>query len=122
MWHICKTSLGRLSSIWNVIMTNYIYCTASCSMDFVDYETPQRNGEHTGEPNVALRKITINGGARVAKGYGRNVVTAPAAMTQVSDDELKFLNNHPVFIDMQKKGFVEVRKAKIDLQKVVDKG
>lgn len=122
MWHICETPLGCLQSIWDVRMTNYVYCTASCSMDFVDYFVPQRNGEHTGEPNRVIRKVTINGGAGVAKGHGRLVSTEPSAMTQISDEDLEFLEKQSVFQQMKTDGFIEVRKSKIDLQKVVDKG
>lgn len=103
-------------------MTNYVYCTASASMDFVDYEVPRRNGDHTGEPNRAIKKVTINGGAGVAKGYGRVVTTEPAALTEISDDDLAFLEKNWMFDQMKKAGFIEVRKSKMDLQKVVDKG
>jgi hypothetical protein len=91
-------------------------------MDFVDYHVPHRNGEHTGEPNRIIRKVTINGGAGVAKGHGRLIVTEPSAMTEVSDIDLEFLEKQPVFEEMKKAGFIEIRKSKIDLQKVVDKG
>ena len=81
-------------------------------MDFVDYETPRRNGEHTGEPNRVIRKITINGGAGVAKGYGRVISTEPAAITEISDEDLEFLMKQEVFKQIRDAGFIEVRKSK----------
>lgn len=88
------------------------------------YETPRgADGKHTGEPNTALKKIVIQGGANVAisaPGNVRNISTRPCGETLVTDDELEFLEAHPSFQKMIKEGYVSVRKSKVDLQKAVN--
>lgn len=91
----------------------YVYSTASQSTDFAVYaETNNR------ELSSIIRKITINGGANVATKYP-NLYTPLGMMTQVSDEDLAFLENDYSFKEMVKNGFLTVDKRKVEVEKVI---
>ena len=67
-------------------------------------------------PNVALKKVKINGG------HGRmdrkNLVTPLGVVTEVSNEELEALNQIGAFRKHMEAGFIKVDKKKSDPEKV----
>lgn len=103
-------------------MANYVYCTSSCDLEFVDYHIPRNSeGKHTGEPNTIIRKVLIQGKGNICQNVapkwskGRQLLTYPAGMTKVSDEDLEFLESNDGFQQMKKDGFIDVRKSAVDL-------
>ena len=65
---------------------------------------------------VKQGKITIHGGAGIAN---KNLITPNGVVTEVTDEEMEFLNSHDTFNQWKKNGFVKVEKKKVDVEKVV---
>lgn len=68
------------------------------------------------KPNVALKKVKINGG------HGRmdrkNLVTPLGVVTEVSNEDLEALNQIGAFRKHMEAGFIKVDKKKSDPEKV----
>lgn len=88
----------------------FIYSTASSSTAFHDYS------KTTDQLQVINRTVVINGGAGVA---GKHFITPLGVMTEVTDDELAFLETDEVFISMQKNGFITVRNSNVNVEVAV---
>ena len=64
----------------------------------------------------AGRKVLIRGGANVAD---KHFITPMGVPTEVTDEELAFLETHEGFLNHKKLGFVSVQKKKADVEAVV---
>ena len=64
-------------------------------------------------------EVTINGGHGL---INNNLVTPQGVVTAVSDADLKLLQEHPVFIEHQKNGFLTVVKSDSEKEKTAAVG
>lgn len=91
-------------------MAKYIHSTCSADIEFPMYI---KTGPKSLSAN-ATKTIVIRGGANVRD---RNSLATPTGMvTEVSDEELAFLQNDPLFKDEVAKGHMKVMdKEKLDV-------
>lgn len=92
-------------------MTFYVYSTMSNPVEYIDWQTVEG-----GELPQQMRKVKIEGGANV---MSKHFITPKGVVTEVSDDDMAFLENHPVFVQQQKAGFITVQKRKVEVEKAV---
>jgi len=99
-------------------MPNYVYSTATCDGTYVDYG-PADSNKNVGF-SKAVKKVVIRGGHGVAQQTGLNrgaIYTPQGVMTQVSDEDLEFLENNKAFQRHKERGFIAVDKRKVDPEK-----
>ncbi len=98
-------------------MTNYVYCTATCSTNYVCYDvTPaQANAKVKKWPDGRKMMVTINGGHGVSN---KHFVTPRGVVTQVSDEDMEWLQHDEAFKRHQKAGFIVVDRKKRNPEKV----
>ncbi len=82
-------------------MTKYIVSTLSAHTTYAGWIN------NNGINNVS-RSVTVNGGARVASRTKGDPVTHEGILTRVTDEEAKFLAEHPHFKKHQERGFVKI--------------
>jgi hypothetical protein len=89
---------------------NYVYSTLSCDQNYADHKLSA-----AGQP-VVNRVVLIKGGANI---MSDQLITPKGVVTEVSDDELAFLNTHELFLIHVKNGFLKVSKGQaLDPDKV----
>lgn len=78
----------------------YIYSTSTNDTIYAEYRS-------TGPmaPNEMVRHVLIKGGANRAN---KNQETFPSTVTEVSDDDLEFLEKNELFQEHKKNGFIKV--------------
>lgn len=89
----------------------YVYSTLTASQNYTGYKPHVEGQSH----NVPEKHVLIKGGSNVA---GRHLHTPIGIATKVTDDELKFLEQHPIFKLHQENGFIKVSTANEDTEKV----
>ena len=95
----------------------YVYSTLTSPQQYTGYTKQKLSGPKDDRLPVVEKAVYINGGANVAQG---NAVTTPkGVMTQVSKEDLEFLETIPAFNDHVKKGFITVSTKKVAVEKVV---
>lgn len=90
---------------------NTVYSTAGAGVVFTEYK------QVTKDLNEPIRKVQVKGGANVIT---KNLITPRGVPTQITDDDLAFLEKHPLFKEMKEKGFLTVSKFKKDPDKVAE--
>lgn len=95
-------------------MTNFIYSTLTCDNTYHAYM--EKTNEH--QLNHIIKSVTIRGGANLCKVTNNNLSTQHGFVTQVSDEELEFLEKNPCFIEHKKNGFIIVDSNKLDVNQV----
>ena len=95
-----------------------IVSTMTDSVDYADYHKPDGGGT----PELK-RTVTVKGGANRADKrlvlLGEGQTSRKGIETEVTDEELAFLQGHPLFQTHVKNGFIEVVKSgKADPEKV----
>jgi hypothetical protein len=88
----------------------YVFSTSSASVDYVMYK-PTLKGQH----NIPDKKVTIKGGSNVFNG----MYTPRGVATKVTDDELEFLKNNPVFKQHLDAGFLTISDKEKDPEVVL---
>ena len=97
-------------------MPNYVYSTATCSGAYVEYHPMSDGASHA----VVRKKVVINGGHGVAQQNGTMmgaIYTPRGVVTQVSDEDLEFLERNPAFRRHVDRGFLVVDSKKVDPEK-----
>jgi hypothetical protein len=81
--------------------------------DSVEY-TQYHNGEDGGVP-TPIKSVLVKGGANLAQKklviLGEGETSVPGVETEVTDEELAFLQDHPLFQTHAKNGFVQAVKS-----------
>lgn len=72
------------------------------------------------KPAIVLRRVTIKGGANIAKGGIGNFFTPNGVMTTITDEELEICEADPVFQTHKTNGFITVRASENKPEKVYD--
>lgn len=85
----------------------YIFSTLSAAVSYTGYAEPK--GDNL--PQVQM-SVVINGGAGVAN--KRTLETPRGVVTEVTEEEAKFLAAQPVFALHVQNGFIQVSEAKAD--------
>lgn len=91
---------------------NYIYSTLSADQDYALYRKEQ-------DPHslpAPIRTIRVNGKANVMD--DKTFLTPRGALTKVSDEELKILQQIPAFNEHLKAGYLTVEKSEADPDRV----
>lgn len=81
-----------------------IFSTMTGAVTYTEWKTSP------GGLSVAGKSVTINGGANVA--HRKTIITPRGVGTQVTDDELAFLENDAVFKFHKKGGFITIDSVK----------
>lgn len=81
-----------------------VYSTLSNGTEIVDWEVDERN-------NIPKRKfsVVIKGGANVMSKKG--LITPLGMMTEITQEQMDFLNSHPMFLQHVKDGWMTPVKA-----------
>ena len=95
----------------------YVYSTATADINYCDYHP----GPATEGSARLKRKVLIKGGANLAPLHGR-LITPRGMVTQVSEEELSFLQNNEAFKRHMAAGYMHVDKANKDPDKVAAAG
>lgn len=81
----------------------FIFSTLAADVSYTGYAEPK--GDNLPQVQMA---VVVKGGAGVAN--RRTLDTPRGLVTSVTEDEAKFLRAHPVFIEHEKNGHVQVSK------------
>ena len=98
-------------------MANYVVSTLATNMGYTHYE----QGADKGALPREIKTIYIKGGASVAQG-ARNATalwTPVGYHTEVSDEDLAFLEQNETFKLHKKNGYMRVDKKNTDIEKAV---
>lgn len=87
----------------------YIYSTLTNSINCADYVASEG-----GTPRKT-RSVFIAGGSNVAD---KHLITPLGVVTEVSEDDLKFLKTNKMFNRMIERGFLKVESKKAEPEKV----
>jgi hypothetical protein len=87
----------------------YVYSTLATDMNYTNY------AEGGADLPVPLPAVFIKGGAGVAND---RLVTPRGVVTQVTEDELAYLEANQVFQLHKQNGYIMVEKSKLDPEKV----
>lgn len=85
----------------------YVVSTLTAHNKFVDWAD-------AGGGKKIRKAVLVKGGAGVASGPVGHAVTRAGVMTKVSDEDAKFLSEHPHFKRQQEAGFVKIVNAARD--------
>lgn len=83
---------------------NYVYSTLTNGQSYASYTNSN------GMPRID-RQVNIDGGANVAN---KRLITPLGVATKVNDDDLEFLNRHPVFKRHMDRGFIKISRRNVD--------
>lgn len=86
---------------------HYVFSTLAAAVSYTGYAAPLGDSL----PQVAM-SVVVNGGAGVAN--KRTLDTPRGVVTEVTEEEAKFLAGHPVFQIHLKNGYVQISDAKAD--------
>jgi hypothetical protein len=88
-------------------MPAYVYSTLTCDNEYASWI---KNGDQ----QSIERKVLIKGGHGV---MNKHFITPLGVVTDVSDEDLEFLEGIDAFQQHKKNGFITVEKKKIDAEK-----
>jgi hypothetical protein len=88
---------------------HHIYSTLSTDMRYASYRSDTKE-------SILERAVLIKGGANVCD---KHLFTPKGIVTQVNDDDLKFLEQNEVFKMHVKNGYIKVEKSEKKIDKVV---
>lgn len=88
----------------------YVYSTLTAPQEYTDWQMMD------GGVNTIIRSIRIEGGHGV---INKHFITPQGVATQVTEEELAFLQNNYSFKEHMKNGFIVVDKKKSDTERVV---
>lgn len=88
----------------------YVYSTATAGNDYTEYR------HITKDLNDPVKKVSIRGGSNLAD---KQVITPYGVATEVSEDDLEFLKNHPVFKMHMEAGYIRFDESKKDPERVI---
>jgi|SRR6478736_5361193 len=95
---------------------NYVYSTLSAPVDYINFVKGANNVPQA--LRCAGREgVFIHGGHGVAT-LGKSLITPQGVVTEVSDEQLTYLQENPVFQRHQKNGFIIVESKRVDPEKV----
>lgn len=89
-------------------MTAYVYSTLTCDNEYAEWAK-------AGDQQSILHKVLIKGGHGV---MNKNFLTPLGVVTEVSDDDLRFLMNNSAFKFHLEGGFLKVEEKAHDAEKV----
>ena len=89
----------------------HIFSTMTSSVNYNGY-APAGDGSMS----VIERKVTINGGAGIAN---KHLVTPLGVHTEVSQEEMEFLNANGIFLKHKENGFISIQTRNHPAEKVV---
>lgn len=89
-------------------MTQYVYSTLTCDNDYAEW---QKNGDQ----QSILRTVRVNGGHGL---MNKHMITPLGVVTEVSDEDLEFLQKNSGFQQHVANGFITVEQRKSDTEKV----
>jgi hypothetical protein len=96
-------------------MAKHVFSTLSADTRYVGWD--KSNGV-----NTVSRSVLVRGGSGVALlGAGQRVLTPYGVRTEVTDDDAKFLSEHPQFLEHQKRNHVRIENVARDPEKVAQK-
>lgn len=87
----------------------FVYSTLSSDMSYTNYAAGGA------DLPVPLPSVFIKGGAGVAND---RVMTAAGVMTKITEEQLAYLRDNPVFQLHEQNGFISVETSNIDPEKV----
>lgn len=103
----------------------HVFSTLSSSNTYHKYkpveidDSPSISGKpRVIKPAVVLRRVTIKGGAGIARGGIGNFITPNGVMTTITDEELEICEADPVFQMHKKNGHITVRATEGKPEKV----
>lgn len=85
----------------------YVYSTLTADQLYTSYKPTIADGA----PSLIERQVFINGGANL---IDKVLQTPRGTVTNVSDDDVKFLLKNPDFLMHQQNGFVTIEQKKVD--------
>lgn len=99
-------------------MTYYVYSTATCGCDYVQYEDNSSKdlGVVKRRADGSPFRVTINGGHGVSD---KHFVTPRGVVTSVSDEDMDFLLQNHAFLRHVKAGFLAYDKKEVKTEKKV---
>lgn len=86
----------------------YVYSTLTCDNDYAEW---QKNGDQ----QSILHTVRINGGHGL---MNKHMITPLGVVTEVSDEDLAFLERNSAFQQHVANGFITVEKKKAETEKV----
>lgn len=95
-------------------MAKHVISTLAADQKYTQWET------HSGVGTV-LRSVLVKGGASVASPGNGAIVTPDGVSTSVSDEDARFLCEHPEFQKHQERGFVKIVGPALDPNSVAQK-
>jgi hypothetical protein len=95
-------------------MTKHVISTLAADQKYASWET------HSGVGTI-LRSVYVKGGASVASPGSGAIITPEGVSTTVSDEDAKFLAEHPEFQKHQERGFVKIVGPALDANSVAQK-
>lgn len=93
---------------------NYIYSTLTCDNLYVDFEFVENAYIRQGK-----KQVLIKGGANLPTAGMKDIITPLGAVTEVTDEDLAFLESNECFKKHVDKGFITVDKSKVKIEKAV---
>lgn len=92
----------------------HVISTLSADQRYALWETTHGVG-------TILRSVLVKGGASVASPGTGAIITPDGVSTTISDDDAKFLAEHPEFQKHQERGFVKIIGPALDPNSVAQK-
>lgn len=86
----------------------FIYSTLTCDNEYTEWKK-------TGDQQSAVRSVLIKGGHGV---MNKNFLTPLGIVTEVSDDDMRFLMNNSAFKFHLEGGFLKVEEKSYESEKV----
>lgn len=95
----------------------YVVSTLTNSQEYANYIKPPSDGIKVARPATQSQAVVIKGGANV-----QGVIRTPeGVLTQITEEQAKFLGDHPVFQRHQKRGYVKIVTREVNPDKVAAK-
>lgn len=88
-------------------MPGYVYSTLTCPNEYTEWVK-------VGDQQNVLKSVKIQGGHGL---MNNNFITPLGVVTEVSDEDIEFLERNDAFNFHRKNGFVTIEKKKIDTEK-----
>lgn len=95
-------------------MTKHVISTLAADQKYTTWETTHGVG-------TVLRSVLVKGGASVASPGSGAIITPEGVSTTVSDEDARFLSEHPEFQKHQERGFVKIVGPALDANAVAQK-
>lgn len=95
-------------------MTYFVYSTATNSTYYCDYPPPDPHRSH----HTPIKRVLIKGGHGLASQLSHsgpgNIFTPQGVVTQVSDEDMEWLQKNDSFREHIEKGFLIVDKRRVE--------